>query len=157
LVCGVLPDLLPLLLRKRQLRLTRLGFPSLRPFPVAYEMQKFTGVQAMNQVILLLGAIAAEIVATTSLKLSDGFTRPIPVVITALGYGISFYMLSLTLRRMDLGVAYAVWSGVGTAAMALVGYGLFNENLSIFKMVSIAFIIVGVVGLNVGDTLFRQV
>jgi small multidrug resistance pump len=110
----------------------------------------------MNHGILLLGAIATEIGATTSLKLSDGFTRPLPALATALGYGISFYLLSLTLKRMDLGVVYAVWSGVGTAAMALVGYWLFNESLSVFKIASIAFIIVGVVGLNVGDTVFRQ-
>jgi small multidrug resistance pump len=110
----------------------------------------------MNHGILLLGAIAAEIGATTSLKLSDGFTRPWPVLATALGYGVSFYLLSLTLKRMDLGVVYAVWSGVGTAAMALVGYWLFNESLSGLKMASIAFIIVGVVGLNVGNALFRQ-
>jgi small multidrug resistance pump len=110
----------------------------------------------MNQGIFLFGAIAAEIVATISLKLSDGFSKPLPAVATVLGYGMSFYLLSLALKRMELGVAYAVWSGVGTAAMAVVGYWLFNESLSVVKLVSVAFIIVGVVGLNLGDTLFRQ-
>jgi small multidrug resistance pump len=111
----------------------------------------------MNHGIFLFGAIAAEIVATISLKLSDGFSKPLPAVATVVGYGVSFYLLSLTLKRIDLGVAYAVWSGVGTAAMAIVGFWMFNEGLSAVKLLSIAFIIVGVVGLNVGDILFRQV
>ena len=110
----------------------------------------------MNHGIYLLGAIAAEIVATTSLKLSEGFTRPLPAVATVLGYGVSFYLLSLSLKRMDLGVVYAIWSGVGTAAMALVGYWLFAESLTPVKLASIAFIIVGVVGLNLGDAFLAR-
>jgi small multidrug resistance pump len=105
----------------------------------------------MNHVIFLCGAIAAEIVATTSLKLSEGFTKPLPAVATVLGYAISFYLLSLALKRMELGVAYAIWSGVGTAAMALMGYWLFAESLTLTKLVSIACIVVGVVGLNLTD------
>jgi len=107
----------------------------------------------MNHGLFLLGAIAAEIVATTSLKLSEGFTKPLPGVATVLGYAVSFYLLSQSLKRMELGVVYAIWSGVGTAAMALVGYWLFAETLSPLKFASIAFIIVGVVGLNLGDAL----
>ena len=105
----------------------------------------------MHHAWFLVGAIAAEIVATTSLKLSEGFTRPVPAVATVLGYAVSFYLLSQALKRMELGVVYAIWSGVGTAAMALVGYWLFAEGLSPIKLVSIACIVVGVVGLNLGD------
>ena len=110
----------------------------------------------MHHAYLLLGAIAAEIVATTSLKLSEGFTRLLPASATVLGYAVSFYLLSLALKRMEIGVVYAIWSGVGTAAMAVVGYWLFAENMSSVKLASIAFIIVGVVGLNLGDALLRQ-
>jgi small multidrug resistance pump len=105
----------------------------------------------MNHVFFLCGAIAAEIVATTSLKLSEGFTKPLPALATVLGYAVSFYLLSLALKRMELGVAYAIWSGVGTAAMAVVGYWLFAESLTLTKLVSIACIVVGVVGLNLTD------
>ena len=105
----------------------------------------------MHHAWFLVGAIAAEIVATTSLKLSEGFTRPVPAVATVLGYAVSFYLLSQALKRMELGVVYAIWSGVGTAAMALVGYWLFAEGLSPIKLASIACIVVGVVGLNLGD------
>lgn len=107
----------------------------------------------MNHGFFLLGAIAAEIFATTSLKLSEGFTRPLPAVVTVLGYGVSFYLLSLSLKRLDLGVVYAIWSGVGTAAMAVVGYWLFAESMGVVKVLSIVMIILGVVGLNVGDRL----
>lgn len=107
----------------------------------------------MNHGFFLLGAIAAEILATTSLKLSEGFTKPLPALITVLGYGVSFFLLSLSLKRLDLGVVYAIWSGVGTAAMVVVGYWLFSESVGVVKGVSIAMIILGVVGLNVGDRL----
>lgn len=104
----------------------------------------------MHHMYFLVGAIAAEILATTSLKLSDGFTRPLPAVATVVGYAVSFYLLSLALKRMEIGVVYAIWSGVGTAAMALVGYWLFAEGLNLLKLASIACIILGVVGLNLG-------
>ncbi|MDT8991073.1 multidrug efflux SMR transporter [Curvibacter sp. APW13] len=107
----------------------------------------------MNHGFFLFGAIAAEILATTSLKLSEGFTKPLPAIVTVLGYGVSFYLLSLSLKRMDLGVVYAIWSGVGTAAMAVVGYWLFSESMGVVKGLSIAMIIFGVVGLNMGDRL----
>lgn len=105
----------------------------------------------MHHAYWLVGAIAAEIVATSSLKLSNGFTRPLPAVVTVAGYAVSFYLLSLALKRMEIGVVYAIWSGVGTAAMALVGYWLFAEGLSLLKLASIACIIVGVAGLNLGE------
>lgn len=109
----------------------------------------------MNYGYLLVGAIAAEIVATTCLKLSDGFSRPIASTATVLGYAVSFFLLSLSLKRMEIGVVYAIWSGVGTAAMAVVGYWLFAEGLSFQKVASIALIILGVVGLNLGDLTTR--
>ena len=93
-------------------------------------------------------AIGSEIIATVSLKLSDGFTRPMPSVAVVLGYGLSFYALSITLRSIPLGVVYAVWSGVGTAAIVLIGLFLFREVLDAVKLAGIGLIIVGVVMLN---------
>jgi multidrug transporter EmrE-like cation transporter len=70
-----------------------------------------------------------------------------------LGYAVSFYLLSLTLKRMEVGVVYAIWSGAGTALMALIGYWLFKEALPPLKVVSISLIVIGVISLNlVGET-----
>ena len=102
----------------------------------------------MSSALLLGAAIVFELIATSSLKASDGFTRYLPAAITVTGYAISFYLLSLTLRRMEVGVVYAVWSGAGTALMALIGYWVFDEGLPPLKIASIALIVIGVVGLN---------
>ena len=102
----------------------------------------------MHPVLWLASAIGSEIIATVSLKLSDGFTKPIPSVVVVLGYGLSFYALSITLRSIPLGVVYAVWSGVGTAAIVVIGVFLFREVLDAVKVAGIGLIIVGVVMLN---------
>jgi len=102
----------------------------------------------MHPLLWLLLAIGSEVVATTSLKLSDGFTRPLPVVVVVLGYGVSFYALSISLRSFPLGVVYAVWSGVGTAAIVLIGLFVFSEVLDMLKLAGIGLIIVGVALLN---------
>jgi small multidrug resistance pump len=105
----------------------------------------------MQNVIFLALAIAAEIVATSSLKTSDGFTRLWPSLLTVAAYGVAFYLLAQTLKRMEIGVVYAIWSGAGTALMALVGYWFFQESMSAVKAVSITLIVLGVIGLNLGD------
>jgi small multidrug resistance pump len=102
----------------------------------------------MHPVLWLASAIGSEIIATVSLKLSDGFTKPIPVVVVVVGYGISFYAMSIALRSIPLGVVYAVWSGVGTAAIVVIGFFLFREVLDAVKLGGIGLIIVGVVMLN---------
>lgn len=102
----------------------------------------------MFPIMWLAIAIGSEIVATVCLKLSDGFTKPIPSVVVVLGYGISFYALSVTLRSIPLGVVYAVWSGIGTAAIVVIGFFLFREVLDAVKLAGIGLIIVGVVMLN---------
>jgi small multidrug resistance pump len=102
----------------------------------------------MHPALWLALAIASEIVATVSLKLSDGFTRPLPVVAVVAGYGLSFYALSITLRTIPLGVVYAIWSGVGTAAVVVIGLFLFRETLDAVKVAGIGLIITGVVVLN---------
>ncbi len=102
----------------------------------------------MHPIAWLALAIGSEIVATVSLKLSDGFTKPLPAVVVVVGYAISFYALSISLRSIPLGVVYAVWSGVGTAAVVVIGFFVFREALDAVKVAGIGLIIGGVVLLN---------
>jgi multidrug transporter EmrE-like cation transporter len=96
--------------------------------------------------VLLIIAICSEIVATTSLKLSEGFTRVFPSVATVIGYGLALYLLSLSLKhQIPLGVAYAVWSGLGTAGIVLVGVLIWREPLNIWRVIGIVLIIAGVI------------
>jgi small multidrug resistance pump len=101
-----------------------------------------------NALLLLLAAIASEVVATTSLKLSNGFSRPLPSLIVVVGYGLSFYLMSLSLRSIPLGTAYAIWSGLGTAATVAIGVLLWKESLDPARIIGIALILIGVVVLN---------
>jgi len=98
--------------------------------------------------LLLAIAIVAEVAATLALRQSRGFTELLPSLAVVGGYVIAFYMLSLALRKMELGIAYAVWSGVGTATIFLVGIMFLGESTSPVKIVSIIMIVVGVLGLN---------
>ncbi|MGW0814901.1 DMT family transporter [Streptomyces viridiviolaceus] len=100
--------------------------------------------------VLLAGAIAAEVAGTTAMKYSDGFSRLGPSLLTALGYLVSFALLAQTLRTLSVGTAYAIWSGVGTAAIATIGVAFMGEGMTVTKAAGIALIIVGVVVLNVG-------
>src|SRR5262245_22633652 len=96
--------------------------------------------------LYLMAAIASEIVATIALRY--GFTRPLPIATVVGGYGLSFLLLSLTLQSLSVGVTYAIWSGVGTAAIALIGAAVLGEPMSALQAGSVALIVVGVVGLN---------
>lgn len=102
----------------------------------------------MNQWIILLIAICSEVIATTSLKLSDGFSKLGPSVLVVLGYGISFYCLSLTLRSIPVGVVYAIWSGMGISLITLVGWHFFGEQLNIPTLVGISLIFAGIMVIN---------
>ena len=98
---------------------------------------------------LYLGvAIVCEVVATSSLKASEGFTRLWPSVIVVVGYAAAFYCLSLTLRTIPVGVAYAVWSGVGIILVTLAGWYLYDQQLDTPALIGIALIAAGVVVLN---------
>ncbi len=94
-------------------------------------------------------AILAEVIATSALKVSDGFTRPLPAAVTAIGYAIAFYLLALTLKTIPVGIAYAVWSGAGIVAIALIGYFFFQQALDAPALIGIGLILAGVVVLNV--------
>lgn len=105
--------------------------------------------------LLLAGAIAAEVTGTIALKVTGGHARLVPWLVPWLvaiaGYGASLVLLSLALRRhMAIGVAYAVWAGVGTALVAAIGMAAFGESLTTVKLLGIVAIIAGCVALNLG-------
>ena len=93
-------------------------------------------------------AILLEVAGTTSMKLSEGFTRLGPTVLLVVFYALSFGLMTLALKRIDVGVAYAIWSGIGTALIAGIGIVWFREPATAVKFVSLGLIIAGVVGLN---------
>jgi small multidrug resistance pump len=100
----------------------------------------------MNWIYLTI-AIVLEVIATSALKASDGFTRLMPSVVVV-GYAAAFFLLSLTLRSMPVGVVYAVWSGVGVVLITLVGWLVFKQNLDAPALIGIGLIAAGVVVLN---------
>ena len=102
----------------------------------------------MTHWIFLMFSIVTEVAGTTSLKLSEGFSKPIYTVLIFIFYGISFYFFSLSLKRLELGTAYAIWAGLGTALIALIGVLYFRDGMDMIKAVSLAAIIAGVIGLN---------
>ncbi len=102
----------------------------------------------MKTLIILFFAILTEVIGTTSLKFSQGFTKPIPSVIVVIGYGLSFYLLAIALKSMPLGVAYAIWSGVGLVLTVIAGMILFHETLDWARMVGIVLIIIGIILIN---------
>jgi len=99
---------------------------------------------------VLAAAITLEIAGTTSMKLSQGFTRVLPSVLLYVFYTLSFALMTVAVKRIDVSVSYAIWSGVGTAAIALIGVFAFRETLTAVQIGSIVLIIVGVLGLRLG-------
>ena len=98
---------------------------------------------------LLLGlAIASEVTATASLKASEGFTKLVPSIVVLAGYSAAFYFLSLTLEDIPIGVAYAVWSGVGVAAITLISVFYMDQKIDIAGVVGISLIVIGVIVLR---------
>jgi small multidrug resistance pump len=98
----------------------------------------------------LLLAILAEVAGTTCVKLSEGFTRLLPSALILVFYGVSLGFLGLALKKVDLSLAYAIWSGLGIAFIASVGVLWFREPVTAVKVVSLGLIVVGVAGLNLG-------
>ena len=102
----------------------------------------------MRSGVFLSLAILLEVAGTTSMKLSDGFSRFWPSALIFVCYALSFTALTIALKRIDLGVAYAIWAGLGTALIALISSMFFDESFTWLKAVSVALIIIGVAGLN---------
>lgn len=103
----------------------------------------------MSPFITLMIAIVSEVIATASLRTTEGFTKPLPSVIVIIGYASAFYFLSLTLKSIPVGTAYAIWSGLGTAATVAIGVFIWRESFDLVRFLGIALIIAGVVVLNV--------
>ncbi len=105
----------------------------------------------MKGYLFLTLAIITEVLATTMLKLSQAFTIIGPSIAVVVGYGISFYALSLCLKSLPLSLAYAIWSGVGTALTVVVGIVLWGDIFNLYSAIGISLIIGGVILLNQGD------
>ncbi|GLI06845.1 QacE family quaternary ammonium compound efflux SMR transporter [Paenibacillus tyrfis] len=102
--------------------------------------------------IYLSLAILFEVAGTTSMKFSQGLTKPVPSILMFVFYSLAFSILSLALKKLEVGTAYAIWSGVGTALIVSIGIMFFDEVFTIRKMMFIGLIIVGVIGLNMSGT-----
>tara|TARA_B100000965_G_scaffold365511_1_gene350041 strand:- start:614 stop:940 length:327 start_codon:yes stop_codon:yes gene_type:complete len=98
--------------------------------------------------IYLSVAIIAEVIATSALKESQGFTKTTPSLITILGYGVAFYFLSLTLKTLPIAISYAVWSGVGISLLLIIGYLRYGQSISFGSIIGILFIITGIILIN---------
>ena len=90
-------------------------------------------------------AIVAEVIGTSALKAAEGFTRPLPSLVVVVGYAAAFYFLSLALKVIPVGIAYAIWSGVGVALITLIGWVVFRQRLDAPALAGVALIVAGVV------------
>jgi len=98
--------------------------------------------------VYLIMAILFEVAGTTSMKISEGFTKVVPSIAMAVFYILSLTALTFALKKFDVSMAYAIWSGVGTALITVIGFYLFREEITVMKIVSIGLIILGVIGLH---------
>ncbi|MBA2659570.1 MAG: multidrug efflux SMR transporter [Nitrosospira sp.] len=103
----------------------------------------------MKQWLFLSVAIVSEVLATSALKASNGFTQLWPSLLVVVGYVIAFFFLSLTLRTMPVGIAYAIWSGVGIVLVTLIAWFVFEQSLDVPAIIGLTLIITGVVVLQV--------
>lgn len=99
--------------------------------------------------VFLAVAIIAEVIGTSALKASEGFSKTIPSIVTVVAYGAAFYCLSITLKTVPVGVAYAIWSGVGVALIAIVGWIMFGQKLDAAAIIGMGLIVAGVVVMQV--------
>lgn len=99
--------------------------------------------------LLLAVAIISEVIATTAMKQSAGFTKPLSSVVTVIGYGVAFFFLSQTLKVIPTGIAYAIWSGVGIVLISLAAWALQGQKLDAPALIGMALIVTGVVVMNV--------
>lgn len=102
----------------------------------------------IGPLFVLFLAVVSEVVGTAALKASEGFTRLGPMAVVALGYGAALYFLAVSLKQIPLGVAYAIWSGLGTVGAVILGVLIWRESLGPARLVGIALVLAGVVVLN---------
>lgn len=103
----------------------------------------------MNAYIALAISITGEVVATSALKASNSFTNLIPSIVVVVGYAIAFYFLTITLKTVPVGIAYAMWGGLGIVLVTIAGFVLYQQKIDLIGMAGIALIVAGVVILNV--------
>ena len=106
----------------------------------------------MHPWALLIIAIVAEVLGTSALRASDGFSRLWPSVLVIVGYAVAFYFLSLTLKTIPMGVSYAIWSGVGIVLISLVGWLVFDQTLDAPALAGMGLIVTGVLVINIFST-----
>ena len=102
----------------------------------------------MNHWVYLISAIVSEVIAPSALKASTGFSKPLPSVVVVVGYLVSFYFLSLTLKTIPVGIAYAIWSGVGVVLISIVAWLLYGQKLDLPALIGMGLIISGVMVIN---------
>ena len=98
----------------------------------------------MSGYMYLAIAIVAEVIATTALKAADGFSKPLPLTLVVIGYGIAFWMLSLVMKSIPVGVTYAIWSGLGIVLISIASLLLYDQKLDLAALLGIGLIIAGV-------------
>ena len=102
----------------------------------------------MNGAIYLAIAIVGEVIATSFLRASQGFTQLVPSIVVVLGYGVTFYFFSLALQTIPVGIAYAIWSGVGIVLVSLIAYFAYGQSLDLPALIGMALILSGVLVIN---------
>jgi len=103
---------------------------------------------AMPYLILML-AVLAETIGTTALQASQQFSRPLPSAIVVVAYGAAFYLLAIALKSFPVGIAYAMWSGMGIVFIAIIGFAVFGQRLDLAAILGIALILAGIVVINI--------
>ena len=103
----------------------------------------------MKSWLLLLAAVVSEVIGTSAIKYSEGFTKVIPSIIVFVGFGVAFYLLSITLKVIPVGITYAVWSGLGIVFISIVGHFVFQERLDVPAFIGVSFILTGVIIMQV--------
>ena len=103
----------------------------------------------MKSWLLLLLAVVCEVVGTSAIKYSDGFTKIVPSIVVFIGFGVAFYILSMTLKVIPIGMAYAVWSGLGIVLISIIGHFVFQQRLDAPAFVGVSFILIGVIIMQV--------
>ena len=98
--------------------------------------------------LYLLIAVIAEVLATSALKATNGFTAPLPIVLTIIGYAIALFFLGLTFKSIPMGLAYALWSGAGIILVSLVGFFYYKQHLDVAAVIGLAFMIAGIMIIN---------
>ena len=103
----------------------------------------------MNPYVLLAGAIVSELIGTTALKLSDGLSNPLPRIGVVIGYGLAFYLVSVTMEDLPIGVVYGTWAALGIVGVAAIGVIIFNETIDLAGAIGILLILTGVYCVNI--------